>query len=157
MTLRRFVFQFLLAAFPAAAGEIDFSREIRPILNSHCIACHGGVKEAGGISFVFREKALAAGESGARTIIPGDPDASELIKRVTSKDPDLVMPQPEHGPPLTAADVTKLHQWIKEGAAWREHWAFVKPMPVSPPAVKRGDWPKNSIDRFVLAISNPIP
>jgi hypothetical protein len=136
---------------PAAADEIDFNRDIRPILTSHCTACHGGVKEAGGISFVFREKALAAGESGMRTIIPGNPDASELIKRITSTDPDVVMPQPEHGPPLPASEIAKLHLWIKQGAKWQEHWAFGKPVAVSPPAVKLSNWPKNPIDHFVLA------
>jgi Protein of unknown function (DUF1553)/Protein of unknown function (DUF1549)/Planctomycete cytochrome C len=141
----------VLATHSAAADGIDFNRDIRPILTSHCTACHGGVKEAGGISFVFREKALATGESGSRTIIPGDPEGSELIRRVTSKDPDLVMPQPEHGPPLPEADIAKLQQWIREGAKWREHWAFVKPVEVSPPAVKRTEWVKNSIDAFVLS------
>jgi hypothetical protein len=140
----------LLAAHSAAAEGIDFNRDIRPIFTVHCTACHGGVKEAGGISFVFREKALAAGESGNRTIIPGDPEGSELIRRVTSNDPDLVMPQPDHGPPLPEADVARLRQWIKEGAEWREHWAFVKPAAVPAPDVKQKDWPKNPIDSFVL-------
>ncbi len=141
----------IAAALPTAASEIDFNRDIRPILTSHCTACHGGVKEAGGISFVFREKALAAGESGNRTLIPGHPDDSELIKRVTSKDPDLVMPQPDHGPPLPASEIAKLRQWIKEGAPWQEHWAFVKPVANPSPTVRQTDWPKNLIDYFVLA------
>ena len=133
------------------AGSIDFNRDIRPILTHHCTACHGGVKEAGGISFVFREKALAAGDSGKRTIVPGDPAGSELMRRVTSTDPDEIMPQPDHGPPLPAADIEKLRQWIREGAPWQEHWAFVKPVDHPPPATRQADWPENSIDRFVLA------
>jgi hypothetical protein len=140
-----------VCAIPASAREIDFNRDIRPILTSHCTACHGGVKEAGGISFVFREKALAAGDSGNPTIIPGDPDGSELMKRVTSQDPDTVMPQPEHGPPLAAADVDKLHQWIRQGAKWQEHWAFVQPAATTPPPVRKTAWPKNAIDHYVLA------
>jgi hypothetical protein len=152
MTRRALPFLILaLAMLPAAANEIDFNRDIRPILTSHCTACHGGVKEAGGISFVFREKALAAGESGNRTLIPGDPDASELIKRVTSADPDVIMPQPEHGPRLPASEIAKLRQWIKEGAKWQEHWAFVKPVATPPPPVYQADWPKIPIDQFVLA------
>ena len=142
MTCRALSFLILpLAMLPAAADEIDFNRDIRPILTSHCTACHGGVKEADGISFVFREKALAAGKSGNRTLIPGDPDASELIKRVTSTDPDVVMPQPEHGPQLPASEITKLRQWIKEGAKWQEHWAFVKPVATPPPPVHQAKWP----------------
>jgi len=141
----------ILATLPVAAGEIDFNRDIRPILTHHCTACHGGVKEAGGISFVFREKALAKGRSGLPTIVPGEPGASELIARITSTDPDVVMPQPDHGPPLPPADVEKLRQWIQEGAHWQEHWAFVHPVDHPPPAVANNAWPKNDIDRFVLA------
>lgn len=147
----RSILLYLMWLLPAAADEIDFNRDIRPILTHHCTACHGGVKEAGGISFVFRDKALAVGESGNRTIIPGDPDASELIARVTSTDPDVVMPQPVHGPPLPASDVQKLRQWIKEGAKWQEHWAFVKPVDHPLPAVRDTAWAENGIDRFVLA------
>lgn len=151
MPRRRPAAFFLLATLPAMAGGIDFNRDIRPILTSHCTACHGGVKEAGGISFVFRDKALATGDSGKRTIIPGDPDGSELMRRVTSRDPDMVMPQPEHGPPLPEAEVAKLRQWLQEGAKWQEHWAFVKPVAHPLPSVRKTDWPKNDMDRFVLA------
>jgi hypothetical protein len=133
------------------AEQVSFNRDIRPILTSHCTACHGGVKEAGGISFVFREKALAIGESGNATIIPGKPEESELIKRVTSADPDDIMPQPDHGPPLSAADVAILRQWIREGAKWEEHWAFEKPQKSSLPNVKNDSWVKNDIDLLVLA------
>ncbi|MFM2221077.1 MAG: hypothetical protein RLZZ553_825 [Verrucomicrobiota bacterium] len=133
------------------AEQVSFNRDIRPILTSHCTACHGGVKEAGGISFVFREKALAIGESGNATIIPGKPEESELIKRVTSSDPDEIMPQPDHGPPLSAASIALLRQWILEGAKWEEHWAFEKPRKPSIPHVKNNSWVKNDLDRFVLS------
>jgi hypothetical protein len=115
--------------------QIDFNRDIRPILTSHCTACHGGVKEAGGISFVFREKALAAGESGNPTIIPGDPDGSELIKRVTPKTPTWSCPSPSTARRCPRR-CRKLRQWIQEGAKWQEHWAFVQPVAKPPPAVK---------------------
>ena len=142
----------LATSVPAAtAAEVGFNRDIRPILNRHCTACHGGVKEAGGISFVFRDKALATGESGRRTIVPGDPDGSELIRRVTSTDPDLVMPQPEHGPPLAPGEIDKLRAWIRQGAEWQEHWAFVPPADHPPPAVENTGWPRNPIDHHVLA------
>src|ERR1700734_670243 len=67
--------------------EIEFSRDIRPILNQNCVACHGGVRQKNGVSFIFREEALGKGKSGRRTIVPGKPEASELIARVTSTDP----------------------------------------------------------------------
>ncbi|HEX5791278.1 MAG TPA: c-type cytochrome domain-containing protein, partial [Luteolibacter sp.] len=109
----------LFAALPAAAGEIEFNRDIRPILTNHCTACHGGVKQAGEISFVIRDMALAKGKSGRPAIVPGKPEASELIARVTSTDPDEVMPKPEHGPPLPPTDIEKLRQWIAQGAKWQ--------------------------------------
>jgi hypothetical protein len=149
--LRRIFYPITLLTPLLIAEEIQFNRDIRPILTTQCTACHGGVKEAGGISFVFREKALAEGESGHRTIVPGKPEESEMMKRITSTDPDDIMPQPEHGPALPAADIEKLRQWIAEGAKWEEHWAFEKPRAHVPPTVQKNDWPKNAIDRFVLA------
>jgi hypothetical protein len=140
----------LLLALPAAA-KIDFAKEVRPILNAHCTACHGGVKEAGEVSFIYRDKALGKGKSGNPIIVPGDPDASEMMVRILSTDPDEVMPKPEHGPPLPAHEVETLRQWIKEGAEWGEHWAFVAPQTHQPPAVKDTAWPRNDIDRFLLA------
>ena len=140
----------LFLASPAMA-KIDFAREVRPIFNAHCTACHGGVKEAGEVSFIYREKALGKGESGKPIIVPGDPDASEMMIRVVSTDPDEVMPKPEHGPPLAAKEIETLRQWIKEGAEWGEHWSFVAPRLHEAPPVKDTAWPRNHIDRFLLA------
>ncbi|WP_052573029.1 PSD1 and planctomycete cytochrome C domain-containing protein [Haloferula sp. BvORR071] len=139
-----------LAIVPAR-GAIDFAHEIRPIFNAHCTACHGGVKEAGDVSFIYHDKALGKGESGKPIIVPGDPDASEVMLRVTSADPDEVMPKPEHGPPLAKKEIDTLRQWIKEGAVWGEHWSFVEPKASPAPAVKDATWPHNDIDRFLLA------
>jgi hypothetical protein len=140
----------LLLAAPAQA-KVDFAREVRPIFNAHCTACHGGVKEAGEVSFIYREKALGKGESGKTIIVPGKPEASEMMARVLSTDPDEVMPKPEHGPPLAAKEIETLRQWIQEGAEWGEHWSFVPPRLHEPPAVKDTAWPRNEIDRFLLA------
>ena len=143
---------FLAAAsISLAAAKTDFARDIRPLLNAHCTACHGGVKEAGEVSFIYRDKALGKGESGKPIIVPGDPDASEMMARVLSTDPDEVMPKPEHGPRLQDKEIETLRQWIKEGAAWGEHWSFVPPRRHDPPAVRDTAWPKNDIDRFLLA------
>ena len=135
----------------SASAEVDFARDVRPILNSHCTACHGGVKEAGDVSFIYRDKALGKGESGKPIIVPGDPAASEVMVRVLSSDPDEVMPKPEHGPRLADAEIETLRQWIKEGAKWGEHWSFVAPERHAPPGVKDTAWPRNDIDRFLLA------
>jgi hypothetical protein len=140
-----------LLAFPAWAGEsVEFNRDIRPILTKHCTACHGGVKEAGEISFIYREKALRQGKSGEYPIVPGKPAESEMLKRIRSSDPDEVMPQPKHGPPLAAAEIALIERWISEGAEWQNHWAFVplKETPVD--KISDEKWPSAPLDRFIL-------
>ena len=129
--------------------EVHFSRDIRPILNQNCMPCHGGVRQKNGVSFLFREEALGTGKSGKRTIVPGKPNESELIKRVTSSDPDTRMPY--HAPPLSPQQIDVLRRWIKQGAKWEDHWAFVPPRPREVPAVKHTDWPHQPLDRFILA------
>ncbi len=136
-----------LAAGPAA----DFNRDIRPLFAQHCTACHGGVKAAGRISFVYRDQALAAGKSGKAAIVPGNPDGSELIRRVISTDPDERMPQPEHGPALSEEEIATLRRWIEEGAVWSEHWSFVPPREPESPALKDASWAAVPFDRFILA------
>ena len=135
----------------AAHAKVDFARDVRPILNANCTACHGGVKEAGEVSFIYREQALGKGESGKPIIVPGDPGASEMMVRILSDDPDEVMPKPEHGPALAAAEIATIRQWIEEGAEWGEHWSFVAPKAVPALVVKDAAWPRNDIDRFLLA------
>ncbi|QTN32129.1 DUF1553 domain-containing protein [Akkermansiaceae bacterium] len=144
-----FIHAFLLTTPLAAA--IDFTRDVQPILNKNCIACHGGVKEAGEVSFIFRDQVLGKGESGKTVVVPGNPELSEMIARVTTDDPDDLMPQPDHGPRLSDADVETLRQWISEGAEWGEHWSFTAPEKHAPPAVKNTAWPANEIDSFILA------
>lgn len=145
---------FILVAatgLPANAATTAFNRDIRPIFAKHCTACHGGVKAAGNISFVYRDKAIAKGKSGELAIVPGRPEQSELIKRVTSTDPDEVMPKPEHGPRLSPSEIELLTTWIAEGAVWSEHWSFVPPRDVAAPEVKDKAWPRSVADRWVLA------
>jgi len=139
---------FLSAA--ANADEIRFNRDIRPIFTKHCTACHGGVKEAGGISFIFRDRLLVEGESGNQAVVPGKPDLSEMIRRVKSKDPDEIMPQPKHGPPLSSDEIATLEKWISEGAKWEEHWAFMPPVETKVAGLKNESWPTFPLDRHVL-------
>ncbi len=128
---------------------VEFSRDIRPILNQNCVACHGGVRQKNGVSFIFREEALGKGKSGRPTIVPGDPDASEFMARLTTTDPEARMPY--HGPPLPPQQIALLRRWIKEGAKWQDYWAFVPPAPQPLPQVKDAGWVRQPLDRFVLA------
>ena len=143
-----------IAAWPGllykrSGDELSFSRDIRPILNQNCLPCHGGVRQKNGVSFLFRDEALGTGKSGRPTIVPGKPDASELIARITSTDPEARMPY--HAAPLPSEQVELLRRWIKEGAKWEDHWAFVAPKPQSLPSVKRANWARRPLDQFILA------
>lgn len=102
--------------------EVDFSTQIKPILNKHCISCHGGVKKNGGFSVLFQDEALAVTESGHPAIIPGDPANSEMIKRLTESDPEMRMPLDK--PPLSKEEIDLLKEWVSQGANWGKHWAY---------------------------------
>ncbi len=128
--------------------KVDFNTQVKPILNKKCITCHGGVKQKAGFSLLFREEALGKTESGKPAIIPGHPEQSELIKRITAKDPDERMPY-KHAP-LTEAEITILQKWIKQGAQWGEHWAYIPVKNESVPD-NSNSWIKNDIDQFVFA------
>lgn len=137
----------LLFVFSTRNPAVDFSADVKPILNKKCISCHGGVKSKGGFSVLFRSEAVANTESGKPAIIPGDPDNSEMIKRLTSNDPEERMPY-KHDP-LSKEEISVLRRWIKQGAQWGDHWAYVSVKPQEIPDIKN-DWIKNSIDNFIV-------
>jgi hypothetical protein len=138
-------------------SPVDFTTQVKPIFNKNCITCHGGVKQKGGFSVLFREEALANTKSGKPAIIPGDANKSEMIRRLTLKDPEERMPY-KHDQ-LSAADIEILTRWINEGAHWGEHWAYapVKEMPVPQPTTffglfkTRSKWASNEVDNFIEA------
>src|SRR4051812_34228712 len=100
------------ASGKAAVSHVDFNSQIRPILNQNCTSCHGGVKSAGEISFVYRDVVgQVAKKSGNRVIVPGQPDASEMIRRVTSTDKEYRMPPADHGSALPADKIALLREW----------------------------------------------
>jgi mono/diheme cytochrome c family protein len=135
----------------AAAERVSFNEHIRPLFAKHCVACHGGVQQASGLSFIYRTSALAEADSGARPIVPGDLEASELVARVTATDPDLRMPPVDHGPALSKEEIAHLTQWIEQGAEWEELWSFVPPKRHEPPQVKNPQWVRSPVDAFVAA------
>lgn len=141
-------------AMPAFGQEnapekpLDFARHVQPILSAKCMKCHGPGEGKSGLAFDTQARALAVAESGVAAILPGKPDESEIIARVTSTDESTRMP-PE-GKPLTEAEVATLKRWIKEGANWSKHWAYRPLVKPETPTVKDKSWPKNEIDAFIL-------
>ncbi len=147
------VFAALAALFvaPTRAADVDFARDVRPLLNQHCTSCHGGVKKAGGVTFLFRESAMAPGKSGEVPFKPGDLEKSEAIRRLTTADEDDRMPPPKHGPRLSDKEVAIFRDWVKQGAPWKGHWAYAAPTLPPLPKVSQPKWCRAPLDRFVLA------
>jgi hypothetical protein len=121
-----------------AQASPDFTREVRPILARYCFKCHGPDEKT-------RKAKL-------RLDVPGKLPAEELVARITSGDPETVMPPPASKTTLTAQQKEVLGRWVKAGAKYQQHWAFIPPPPLAAlPATQNAAWPHNPIDRFVLA------
>lgn len=136
----------LLAHFTSSEETVDFSTDVKPLLNKNCIACHGGVKAKAGFSVLFREDALAKTESGKYAIVPGRPGESEMIRRINESDPEERMPYKHE--PLSNKDIGTLTRWIKQGAKWGDHWAYL-PVKQTPVPSADNDWIINDVDRFI--------
>src|SRR5262249_51244255 len=139
------------------------------ILTANCLKCHGPTRQKGGLRFDSREGLLGKGDSGSPAVTPGKPDASEMVRRVTSTDASVRMPPGDAR--LTAAQIATLRKWIEAGATWsgagtgpgtrrteltvtaedRRYWAYRPLARVEPPAVKSAGKVRNAIDRFILA------
>ena len=133
--------------------HIDFNRQIRPILSEHCFACHGpdeGKRKAG-LRLDRQEDAFLKLKSGQYALVAGKPESSTLVERILTKDPDEIMPPPQHGKPLLPAQIELLQQWVRQGAAWQQHWSFIVPTAPELPRVQDGKWARNAIDTFVLS------
>lgn len=126
---------------------VDFSTQVKPIINTKCISCHGGVKAKAGFSLLFREDAMAKTESGKPAIIPGDASSSEMIKRIKNKDPEERMPY-KHAP-LSDQEIHILEAWINQGAKWGNHWAYLPVKETAVPEMREGK-NFNDIDKFIL-------
>jgi hypothetical protein len=143
------------AARPAddrAPSKLEYNRDVRPILSDKCFKCHGPDSPArkSDLRLDLRDSALAEHDSG-RAIIPGNPEQSELVRRIQSTDADDQMPPPKSNLRLSKDEITVLRNWIAEGAAYEPHWSLARPKAAQLPSVRRTDWPRNGIDWFVLA------
>jgi uncharacterized protein DUF1553/uncharacterized protein DUF1549/concanavalin A-like lectin/glucanase superfamily protein/cytochrome c len=138
-----------VSADDSKVKPVDFNREIRPILSDNCFACHGPDEKQRMAKLHFDTKEGAFAKQGV--IVPGEAARSKLVIRITSKDPNVIMPPPESGHKLTANQIELLKRWIDEGAQWHEHWAYVAPRRPEVPQVKDPRWVRNPIDNFILA------
>ena len=150
------------AALPApAARPVEFIKDIQPILSEHCYSCHGPDKQKGDLRWDVKESAFKTGDHGP-IIVSGKSASSRVIILVGGLDPETVMPP--RGERLTADQIGLMRAWIDQGAVWpatamvarkagdkRNHWAFKAPVRPSVPEVERKKWPRNPIDRFILA------
>ena len=140
-----------LVTVPCPADEKQdadfFVTKVWPIFARRCITCHGGVKPKAGVSFVYPETVLPPGKS---VVVPGKPDDSELIRRVSSSDASYRMPPADHGEGLSAGEIGVLREWVERGAPWPQHWAF-RPASLSVPhRPEHGNWCRGGLDCWIF-------
>lgn len=143
---------FLGCPWALARIEVDFDREVRPILVANCYACHGPHDETREAGLRFDQPAVATArlKSGKRAIVPGSPQESEILLRLCSGDPKVHMPPIDH-PALTNAQVETIRKWIEEGAKFSPPWAMSKLTQAAVPVCAEEDWCTSDIDRFLLS------
>ncbi|MBT7404518.1 MAG: DUF1549 domain-containing protein, partial [Opitutae bacterium] len=129
---------------------LDFNRDVRPILSDKCFSCHGP-DEHGRKADLRLDIEKEAKHEDLMAIVAGKPDESEMIYRIHSEEEEEIMPPPEIGKPLSQREKEILEQWIKEGAIWADHWAYVDPVKHSQPQVIDSNWPTHWIDQFTFA------
>jgi hypothetical protein len=143
---------FLGLAMTVPLCAVDFQREIRPILSDNCFQCHGPDSDTrmAGLRLDSKDSALATRKNGA-AVVPGKSAESLLYQRISATEVARRMPPEYSHKSLNSAQIAKLKQWIDEGAPWQQHWAYQVPVKANPPQVRNAAWPRNPIDRFVLA------
>src|SRR5947208_2511752 len=146
------VLAFVTALFSVnqtrADSKPEYNRDVRPILNENCFACHGQDKTArkGGLRLDIREEAIKK-----EAFVPGDVEKSALVERIFAIEKDKIMPPPKAHKKLTDAQKETLKRWIATGAEYQPHWAFIAPKRSTLPTVKDAKWVRNPIDAFVLS------
>ncbi|MDH3584245.1 MAG: PSD1 and planctomycete cytochrome C domain-containing protein, partial [Phycisphaerae bacterium] len=148
----------LCSGAPLAGAPIEYDRDVRPILSEHCYACHGpdaahrkGGPEGGAGLRLDTQTGALADLGGAFAVVPGKPQESELVDRITTDDRDELMPPPKHRKPLSPGQKRTLVQWIGQGAKWSDYWAYVPPRRPPTPEVGNRRWGRNFIDAHLLS------
>ena len=130
-------------ASESSRRAIRFSTDVRPLLSDRCFHCHGPDEESR-----EAELRLDIAPESDEIVVPGKPKGSELLRRITSTDPDEQMPPPGHGKPLTTKEVSLIKRWIEGGGKWSAHWAYEKPVRTKAPDLAL-DKSSNWIDGFI--------
>ncbi len=140
--------------FLTGGDQISYNFHIRPILSDKCFACHGpdANKREAGLRLDLAEVAydVLKESPGKYALKPNEPDHSEVYHRITTTDPGEMMPPPESNLTLSSEEIDLIHEWIKQGAEYEPHWAFVSPKKQPLPKIKDPDWPINEIDYFTF-------
>lgn len=136
-----------------AAGQVEFNRDVLPILSDNCFKCHGpdAAERKASLRLDVSEVPRSLLPSGKIAIVPGEVAASELIRRITSGDPAMRMPPVDSNKHLTKAQIGTLRSWIEQGGEYQPHWAYIALRKVTPPVVENESFVRNEIDRFILA------
>ena len=162
-------FKAFAAEADVAARLVSYDEDIKPVLEMHCLKCHGSEKQKGGLRLDHKADAFKGGDSGERAIVPGHSSQSHLFRLVASKKDDERMPPKGEG--LSAQKIALLQRWIDTGAEWpesgtnatrvvrsemkvsdtdRQHWSFLPLRKVLPPSVTDKGWARTPVDLFIL-------
>jgi hypothetical protein len=138
----------------AMPDVIDYNYHIRPIFSDRCFKCHGpdANKRKAGLRLDTPEGAYAAFKDNPsmHAIVPGHPESSDAFQRLITKDTSLLMPTPSSHLTVSQHEIDLIEKWIKQGAVYKPHWAFIKPVKAALPDADE-DWVRNPIDYFVYA------
>lgn len=142
----------VMVAYEALPEKVDFNFHVKPILSDRCYTCHGpdaNTRKAD-LRLDIESEAFKKLSSGNHAFVAGKPGSSESIDRILSDDPNLVMPPPASNLSLNASEKAILIKWIEQGAEWKPHWAFAKPLKPAVPESPNSEWiSHNEIDLFV--------
>jgi hypothetical protein len=133
-------------------GAVEFNREIRPILSDKCFFCHGPDDQNRMAKLRLDTETGAKADLGGRAaVVPGDISKSMMYQRIVHPNKAMRMPPLASGHSLGEREIASIRKWIEEGAKWQQHWSFIPPSRPPLPAVSRPSWPRNPLDRFILA------